>query len=238
MSYFEPLAGLQDLDTRLAQLDHRLAHMSEREELTASRVEAEEVDARSALLAVEIGALRSEQRRHEDEVASLEEKAQNTNDNMYSGSVTAPKELEAMQEEIASLARRQEIVEDSILELMEQTEPLDAQAAGIDGERAQIDMRTGQLGARIEVAEQEIAAEQSVIQTERAAVVKRIGPELEGIYDKQRASMRGRVAVGRLVGATCDACHLELSAVEVDRVRHMPDIEPAFCPECGALLVR
>jgi predicted nucleic acid-binding Zn-ribbon protein len=40
------------------------------------------------------------------------------------------------------------------------------------------------------------------------------------------------------VGATCDACHLEMSAAEVDRIRHLDDKAAVYCEECGALLVR
>ena len=42
------------------------------------------------------------------------------------GAVKAPKELQALQDEIDALHRRQSTLEDHVLELMEQVEPLDA----------------------------------------------------------------------------------------------------------------
>jgi predicted nucleic acid-binding Zn-ribbon protein len=238
VSHFESVAELQELDTKLDQIDHRVEHLPERAGLVEAADKAVAVDAEAAVLGEQIGELRRDQRRHEDEIVSIEDKAQKTTDNMYSGSVTAPKELEAMQEEIASLGRRREIVEDSVLELMEQLEPLDEQESGFDAERASIDAAIGQMQGRIEVAEQEAKAERAATLTARGELTDRMGPDLVAVYDKQRARMRGQVAVGRLIGATCDACHLELSAVEVDNIRHMKDDEPAFCPECSALLVR
>ncbi|MBV8462123.1 MAG: hypothetical protein JO368_02430, partial [Acidimicrobiales bacterium] len=36
----------------------------------------------------------------------------------------------------------------------------------------------------------------------------------------------------------CDACHLTLPAVDLDRIRHLPPEEVATCPECDRILVR
>ena len=49
-------------------------------------------------------------------------------------------------------------------------------------------------------------------------------------YEKLRARMRG-VGAARLIGHRCDGCHLELSAVEVDRIRACPPtpLSPATC---------
>ena len=44
--------------------------------------------------------------------------------------------------------------------------------------------------------------------------------------------------MARLVGTNCGGCHLTLSAVELDRIRHAPPDEMVFCGECGRLLVR
>jgi predicted nucleic acid-binding Zn-ribbon protein len=46
------------------------------------------------------------------------------------------------------------------------------------------------------------------------------------------------VGAARLVGGTCQACHLALPATEVDRIRHLPPDAMARCDHCGAILVR
>jgi uncharacterized protein len=55
-------------------------------------------------------------------------------------------------------------------------------------------------------------------------------------YERLRARLGG-VGVARLVGTHCDGCHLTLSAVELDRVRHLPDGEVYTCEQCGRILV-
>ena len=44
--------------------------------------------------------------------------------------------------------------------------------------------------------------------------------------------------MARLSGNRCEGCHLTLSAVDVDRIRHLPPDEHAYCTECNRLLVR
>ena len=46
------------------------------------------------------------------------------------------------------------------------------------------------------------------------------------------------VAVARLVGSHCDGCHLTLPAMELDRIRHLPEGELVTCEQCGRILVR
>jgi predicted nucleic acid-binding Zn-ribbon protein len=45
------------------------------------------------------------------------------------------------------------------------------------------------------------------------------------------------VAVARLVGNHCDGCHLTLPAMELDRIRHLPEDELVTCEQCGRILV-
>jgi len=43
--------------------------------------------------------------------------------------------------------------------------------------------------------------------------------------------------VARLVGFTCQGCHLSIPATEVDRIRKEGDGALAYCDNCGAILV-
>ena len=58
------------------------------------------------------------------------------------------------------------------------------------------------------------------------------------LFDERRIAARGEPAVGRLVGMTCSACHLEIPAVDSDRISRLDKDEVVDCPQCGALLVR
>ena len=67
------------------------------------------------------------------------------------GTVTAAKELQAIQDEIESLRRRQATLEDEILELMEQIEPLDAELAELGARRTELAATAESVRERITV---------------------------------------------------------------------------------------
>ena len=46
-----------------------------------------------------------------------------------------------------------------------------------------------------------------------------------------------RVGVARLVGNTCQGCHLTIPATEVERIKKSAGNPIAFCDNCGAILV-
>ena len=48
----------------------------------------------------------------------------------------------------------------------------------------------------------------------------------------------GRVGVALLSGSTCRGCHLDLPAVEVDRIKKLPNDTLINCEECSCILVR
>ena len=48
----------------------------------------------------------------------------------------------------------------------------------------------------------------------------------------------GLTPLARFVGGRCDGCHMQLSAMAVDRLNHTGPDEIASCEECGRLLIR
>src|SRR6476646_9127576 len=70
-------------------------------------------------------------KRLEDEAASAAAKVGEVEASMYSGSITSPRELQAMQGEVEQLRRHQRALEDRELELMEGQEAIDAELAAL-----------------------------------------------------------------------------------------------------------
>ena len=132
------LAGLLDVqaeDNRIEVLRHRLATLPERKELAARQAQVAELDARAEQLAVPRHELERNQKRLEDEVALVRSKADQDEASLYGGRVSAVRELQALQDEVASLRRRASELEDRILELMVELEPLVEEAASLESRR-------------------------------------------------------------------------------------------------------
>lgn len=236
MSGLDALMHLQEIDIQIDQLQHRFAHLPERTAL-AENGAAQAASAKAlAGVQAERDALAREQKRIEDEVATVENHAADVNKKLYSGSVTAPKELQALQDDFDSLKRRQTVLEDQVIELMEQTEPLDEQLATLAARQAELEREGAAATVTLAEVEAEVTAEQERVQSEREVAVPEVPPELLAEYDRLRPQFAG-IAVARLVGTNCHGCHLSLSSMALDRIRTMPPDALVLCDECGRILI-
>lgn len=237
MSRWDALLAVQEHDTHADQLTHRHKTLPARAELAGAMERLARLEQR----AEEVEATRHElvrsQQRLEDEIASLTDKAEQHDKLLYSGTIGNPRELQTLQDEIASLRRRVGQLEDQELELMEQIEPHEAELAALGADRAALDEQAAALRAQIAEEELAIEAELGVVQAERDGLLADVEPELLAEYTQLR-SHAGGIAIARLVGGSCGGCHLGLSAVELDRIKKLPPEAPVHCEECGRLLAR
>jgi uncharacterized protein len=234
---FDDLLTLQTHDSAVDRLRHRKATLPERAELDAKRAAHAELESRRREVAERRDAELREERRLDDEVRGLEAKAKAVDTKMYSGTVSSPKELQAMQADVEQLQRQAREREDEELEVLVRRETLDEEVAEIEAAQAALATEMESLLAVITTQEREIAAELATEEAARAALAPGIPESTLRLYEQIRAGNRG-VGAARLVGMNCQACHLALPATEVDRIRHLPADTLARCEHCGAILVR
>lgn len=236
MSELERLLAVQELDTVLDQLAHRRATLPVRAEIAAVEAELVGLDRAEAPVAESRHALERDQKRLEDEVGMVEDRRDRENGRLYDGTVTAIKELQAIQDELEGLGRRQAHLEDQIIEIMEADEPLRAELEELARRRGEVSARRDDLVSALGAEEAAIDAEIADAADRRAGAAADVEAELLEHYEALRKQLGG-VGVARLSGATCGGCHLALPAVEVDKLRHSDRSEVAHCFECGRILV-
>lgn len=234
---YEQILEIQALDLSTTQLQHRRDHHPNRQRMAEIDAELATHDAAVAEVAERKHELERQQKRLEDEVAMITEKRANIDGKLYGGEVTASKELLALQDEAASLLARQTEMEDDDLVIMEQVEEVDGELAGFAEQRAALENERSVQEAELAVAVEAIEAEIAELQAKRADNAGPANAELLGRYEELRDQFDG-VAVARLVGSSCDGCHMQLSAVAVDQINKMPEDAVVTCEECGRLLVR
>lgn len=237
MSVFEALLRLQEHDTTIDQIEHRLATLPEREQievglkaLAAAQDEETAVRGRRD----EIG---REQRRFEDEAALVEAHADDINKKLYGGTITSPKELQAFQADFDSLKRRQTDLEDQVIVQMEAAEPVESELEAVTAKRAALEAEHSAAVAALAAAESATSAELEAAQAQRLPIMADVSEAQLARYEKLRPLYSG-IAVAKLVGAQCGGCHLTLSSVALDRIRHQPEDALVECEECGRILVR
>lgn len=232
----QALLDLQALDTSIDQNRHRRATLAERSAL--EDLERRRQQTRDAL--DEAAAARDEvagrQEVLESELAGAERRSGEVSRRLYSGEVSASRELQAMSEELESLKARVSAIEDQILEVLEEREPLDALVGGYESALATLDAERDSAAAALATAEAAVDADIAGLEAQRQEVAARVAPSLRPEYERLRSRLGG-VAVARLVGNRCDGCHLTLPATELDRIRHLPPGELVTCDQCGRILV-
>ena len=237
MSALDHLLELQANDTAADQLRHRRANLPEQAEL--QRLAAVVAEKRKAFVepSQQRADLQRDQRRLEDEIATVSAKITSVDSQLYGGSMTSPKEAQALQADLESLNRRRSTLEDQVLELMEQIEPLDELLGA--GEDAVAEIEAEAERVRITLAEhaEELDAEAAKVAAAREPLVAGVDADLLVEYERLRP-LHGGVAVARLTGSTCLGCHISLAAAEVDQLRRQPADAILHCPDCGCLLVR
>tara|TARA_B100001250_G_scaffold318585_1_gene281240 strand:- start:213 stop:944 length:732 start_codon:yes stop_codon:yes gene_type:complete len=228
---------VQEKDNQILALQHQIKRLPEREEIQTKEEE------KSALLN-QIETVQSElhenervQKRLEDEVATLEDRIQGQQNKLYSGDIKAIKELQALETDIQGLKERQMLVEDQIIEVMELNEPIIERIKELENTKTGLEGTITELQKSLMQSEKELEALTTHAEEERDELTKGVQEELLGIYDNIRRQP-GRVGIALLSGSTCRGCHLDLPAVEVDRIKKLPNDTVINCEECGCILVR
>jgi hypothetical protein len=230
------LLDLQDHDTRIDQEVHRRAHLPERAELADVGAASAEEEAVRSSVALLLDVVATRQAEAERELKATEDRIVQVNRRLYGGTVSASRELQAMANDVEGLRRRASELEDRVLGLMEEREPLDKDLGEHDARLAELSQRGGELSERLGAAEAEVDASLCLLQAQRQEAASGIAPPLLAAYERLRARLSG-VAVARLVGGRCDGCHLSLPAMELDRMRHESAGSLEYCDQCGRILV-
>jgi len=232
----ETLLLLQERDTTLDQLRHRRETLPERAELNARAAALARTEAERAEVAQRQRTVQAEEKRIDDEAQAVGERAAEVNKVLYSGTVSSPRELQAMQADVEMLQRRRSDLEDEELEVMERREALDTELATLDGTVASLQAEIAELRTRIVAAEADVDAEIAHEVQARADLAAGVADALLRDYERRRTQNRGAGAA-RLVGTTCQACHLTIPSTEAEQIRRAAGSTIAYCDNCSAILV-
>jgi predicted nucleic acid-binding Zn-ribbon protein len=231
------LLDLQEVDSTLDSLAVRLRALPEQIELTKLSERRMDVAARHGHLQTETTDLAREQRKADADVEQVKTRRDRNDQRITAGTVSDPRQLQALQHENESLARRISDLEDVELDVMERLEGAQAELDRLGHELADLDERvTEQTKARDEAAA-DVARRQTDALADRERLTAEIPAALLALYDRLRDQLGG-VAVGVLQHGRCGGCRLDIGARELARISTAPDDEVFRCEECDRILVR
>ncbi len=229
------LLDLAALDRTLDSVTHRRATLPELAAIAAAQARLTELNGTRALADAEIGDLDRDAAKLDREIDAVRVRAERDASRLASGAAAA-KELENLQHEIESLRRRQGVLEEDALDLMEKREEADRVRAGFDTDIAGHTAALGKATAVRDTAFAGFDADAATARTARTALIAGLPADLLALYDRIRAS--GKIAAAELRGNQCGACRIGLDNVEVAELRAAPVDAVLRCSECGAILIR
>jgi len=231
------LLDLQRIDSERDRIAHRVRTLPEAQ--AARELTAEVADLRDAHAQAQaaLSDLERDQRRADADVDIVRQRIQKDQALLDSGSINDPKQLENIQHELQSLARRQADLEDVELEIMERVEQAEAAVRTAEQLLAERSETLAATEAARDAALAGLAVDDERLAAERAEVAPGLPADLVALYEKLRADNAG-VGAAALHRGRCQGCQLELTATDIARIRSAPSNELLRCEECRRILVR
>lgn len=227
------LLDIADLDRRIAQAERARTKPSQAGRITELVAIRQEQLRELTTLTGTRDDVRTELKRLESDVAVVE--ARRNRDAERLAASTNSKDAQALEHELASLARRQSDLEDAELDVMGRLEETEAAVAA---QQALLDATTAEGSSLTAQAKADVAAATDLgaqLARDRAAVAEAVSPELLAEYSRRATNSAGAALLTR---GTCEGCRILLPSTDLNDIRRASDDLVVTCPECGCILVR
>lgn len=227
------LLDIADLDRRIAQAERARTKPSQAERISELVAIRQDQLRELTALAGTRDDVRTELKRLESDVAVVE--ARRNRDAERLAASTNPKDAQALEHELGSLARRQSDLEDAELDVMGRLEEAEAAVAA---QQALLDTTTAEGSALTAQAKADVAAATDLgaqLARDRAAVAETVSPALLAEYDRRAKNSAGAALLTR---GTCEGCRILLPSTDLNDIRRAAGDLVVSCPECGCILVR
>ena len=230
------LLELAQIDTKLIQLDHQRLAIPELKAVQDLEIELGSIDLKTVAAQTEVSDLTQAQAKAEADVEQVQIRIDKDQERLAAGTGN-PKDLENLQHELGTLAKRLGELEDVELGVMQQLEDAQSALADLENEKNLVTIKLADtrksFEAKLTEVEQQISAEQET----RKQLIHSLPTELVDLYEKIRAD-RGDVGAALLTRGACQGCHLSLDATEINRIKELPEDTIVRCEECRRILVR
>jgi uncharacterized protein len=160
-------------------------------------------------------------------------KIEQTESNLYSGSVHNPKELQDLQMDVVSLKKHLGTLEERELEVMIQVETAEKDLQSANEKLLRVQARLKDQNIDLSNESDILNKDLENLESERKAVVSDLEGQAIKAYDLLRQQKRG-VAVTILSDNSCEACGTTFTASQQQNARSNSQL--FYCPTCGRII--
>ncbi|GAA4904466.1 C4-type zinc ribbon domain-containing protein [Tessaracoccus lubricantis] len=230
------LLTLADLDSEVARVQHTARSLPQHKTIAdlmgARKSAADELVASST----HADDLQVAVRKAETDLAPVRSRLERTEQRVADGSVTDPKTLRSLTEEVEHLKKRIGELEDEQLEVMGRLEDAVAHRDKVAARKTEIETRLRSAVAERDEAVAKLSQEAKDLTATRGPVAAKVPAPLMSLYEKLRASTGLGAAL--LKAGRCTGCQLQLTLTDLDNYRKAPANQVLRCAECDRILVR
>lgn len=232
----ERLLALQQIDIDLLKIAHKIKNSplnSNLESLNRSLI-----DSKNLLIAAETekSDIQHELSRSEIDVEQVVSRIEKDEKRLASGTGT-PKELEQIQHELGTLAKRRSELEEVELEIMVRIDDVSKRISDLQRQISLLETDLARVQSELDLEVKNLDSAKQSSLTARESLAPQIEKELLALYEKIRSSSDG-LGAAQLVGDSCGGCHLKLNAAEMEKIKSLSDDEVVRCEECRRILIR
>jgi len=160
-------------------------------------------------------------------------KIEQSESTLYSGKVQNPKELQDIQNEVASLKRYLDVLEERQLEAMLEDEEASIQLKTAKENLQKVQLAFEEKSNQLITEREKLNADMVRFQGEHQAAASNIPSDDIELYMKLRNTRRG-IAVSKVVEKTCSSCGSTINASLLHAARSPTEINT--CDVCGRIL--
>jgi uncharacterized protein len=230
MSQVLYLYRLQLLDTQKDQITARLTSIHQKlnddQDVQAARLQKEVIEQ-------DLKLARNTLRQAEESVQRQNIKIQQSEAALYGGKVRNPKELQDLQDEVASLKRHLVTLEDHQLDAMLLSEDLEGRQEEALSKLADAEITFVNQHSSLIAEKERLERDIERIEAERQAISGAILDANIKQYHQLRLQRRG-IAVATISDDCCSACGAELTPADRQAARSPQRI--SYCSTCGRIL--
>ncbi|MDO5066200.1 MAG: DUF6510 family protein [Propionibacteriaceae bacterium] len=230
------LIALADLDAEYARLQHAARSLPQHatiaeqmkqrqllvEDLTRATTRADDHTVAVKRAEADLVPVRARLEREEKRIAD--------------GSVSDPKVLRGLTQEVERIRRRIEELEDAQLEVMGLLETVTAERDDLASRKAELEE---QVRAEVAIRDEQVGrlgAEAKAVAASRSEVAKQLPAPLLALYERLREHTG--LGAAKLHRGRCGGCQLEITVADLDTYRKAAPNEVLRCSECDRILVR
>lgn len=225
-----PVKKLYELQTLDLEIRSSMQEIEEINTILADRKVTECMEQELTAIKQRITGQNGRKKDLEFEIDDIRRKTSQLSQKLYGGGVKIPKELMSLEQDLSDHKKRLEQKEDALLEIMEDSEKLEAERNVV----------TRRLTEHLEVFEVEAARHNArkhelekrieELQSSKKIVCDDI--ETETLKAYERLIARKGMAVARVEQGRCQGCRIALPVQQLQNARS----GPVFCSSCGMFL--